>query len=227
MKHRISRRYLPGNFAECLYTFRVSYPGELIAVQARVSSYPQKSEGNAQTQQDRLSKAILDAGGVPHVLPQKTAPGYGERWIKELKEMGNTLRSSGIKKILFATADRFSRSRLFKSSDKEAWAIQSSRFELQQCLEAIGPNIQVMTLNPPNATPEDNRALLIKWGQANKSKGGRPLKRDNFRSRWLPYAKELKEKGYTLQSISDAITDRFRRYVSTFSVGSWLRDERY
>lgn len=152
-------------------------PGDKVVLLARVSSHEQGKAGNLVGQETHLPQAVEAAGGVVVDVVSVEWSGRGREWWDHLWAAAEVARKHGAI-LLAATTDRLIRHSLYRSDHPDKCRMQATEDDLRE-LAAATRGVRVMTFLHPDATPEECRSLLIRWGRDVKgNKGGRPPKED-------------------------------------------------
>jgi hypothetical protein len=99
--------------------------------------------------------------------------GHGRLWHRKLTALAELALQHGATPLA-ATVDRFVRSKWFKSDHPVLCKSQAQRQDLLDLHDALH-GVRVMPSLDPDASAEECRSLLIKWGQSSKGHTrGRP-----------------------------------------------------
>ena len=101
-------------------------------------------------------------------------------------------------------------------------------------LKALFQNIGIKrkhlaSLIPPGTPNNKAEGILKKWGQIGKeNKGGRPkktvpVKKKEIREEYLPIAREMKERGYTIDEIVEKLKSEYGVELPRSTVGGWVK----
>ena len=96
--------------------------------------------------------------------------------------------------------------------------------EFQMLIE-MANGVALATIIDPDSPPSVNRSFQTKRGkEAKGNPGGRPIeRRDPFRARWLPVARELHANGLSLQAIADEVKRLGGRSRTAECIRQWLQ----
>lgn len=94
-------------------------------------------------------------------------------------------------------------------------------------LEKLLDGVPTFTLQNPNATPGENRSQQTKRGQKEKgNKGGRPMRRDNFRKVWIPWILDLHESGLSIREIQKQLEFMSQELIPIPTIHRWLKKKK-
>jgi hypothetical protein len=148
-------------------------PGQRFLLLCRVSSTDQGRRDNLRAQRLFLTRAVEESGGIVCAGLEFEWSGRGPQWHRKLAMAARFARRLGAT-LLADTVDRLVRSQRFRSDDPVLCKEQAQRQDLLD-LEGALHGVKVMTFLDPNASAEECRSLLIRWGQSSKGHtGGRP-----------------------------------------------------
>jgi hypothetical protein len=156
-------------------------------------------------------------GVVTHIGSGRD-PLWLEKAAIDARKLGATL--------LAATTDRFIRNCHYRSDHKKLWKAQATTNERE--LLALSTNdcgVSLMTFLDPDATPEECRSLLTRWGkEASEKNQGRPPKRnrERYRKQWSPRVMKLHEEGMSLSKIARRIFEESGSRISHTAIRDWI-----
>lgn len=146
--------------------------GKRVALHIRVSSKEQGRKKRYLGQIAYLKKAVCDAGGSVVLVVKHEWSGYGHEYEEKLRAEFDKVASVSADVLLFATLDRLARHPSFRSYSKLLRKAVVEESTLIKIHDLVDGRFQLMCYNSPEATPEENQSLLIRWGN-----GGRPKKK--------------------------------------------------
>lgn len=200
--------------------------GDFVNAPAPTCLYGRSSKGEQNfSPQLRWMKRLCEGHGIP-VLASDGEHATGKSLDpSDRKVLFKLLEKACGGYIMVVDFTRFLRSAEFHPKNKpDARPSREELAELQQLADEYG--VRFVTVNDPDATPEQGRAFIQKVN-AECSKAGRPRKKSpGYMKRryeeWIDEAKRLREKGLSLRKIVLELSKRCTIPPSYTTVRNWL-----
>ena len=187
-------------------------PGDKVVLVCRVSDHEQGRRNNHADQDAAMRQQVEQLGGTVVDSLQLVASGFDPYWIERARL---TAKEHGAS-LLAESAERYRRHPAYHSKENPSRQARDSDWRE---LAWWADGVPLLTMLPPDATPDEVKSYQSKRGQRMKrAKGGRPERPKNRRKRLRPLALEMRAAGASLGEIAKAFN------VPRSTVADWCRD---